>query len=63
MTPQEALAVFEETTGLRIIAVHDPYSDALWWQEADRPDIFTCSVGDRTLHIDELSPTERQPKS
>lgn len=59
MTPEEALALFEETTGLRIVAVHDPYSDAIWWQEQDRPRVFECSVGDRVLHVDELAPRPR----
>ncbi len=56
MTPEQALAAFRDATGLSVAVVHDPVSDALWWAEPDRPDVFVCTVGDRTLHIDELAP-------
>ena len=59
VTAADALAAFQEATGLRVFAVYDRDSDAIWWAEDDRPDVFACSVGDRVLHIDELSPTPR----
>jgi hypothetical protein len=57
MTPEEALKQFEQVTGLRVAAVYDRDSDALWWQLDDRrAGVFECTIGDRTLHIDELGP-------
>lgn len=48
--------------GLRVVALMDEHG-AIWFNDPDlRPDVFRCTVGDRTLHIDELAPPKpRKP--
>ncbi len=54
MTPQQAIEQFETLTGLTIHAVTDR-DGVLWWRRSGGPPVFECTVGDRHLHIDELS--------
>lgn len=56
LTPQEALEQFERTTGFRIHAVTEP-GGTMWWRRGERP-LFECTIGDRCMHIDELSAPE-----
>lgn len=58
MIPNEALNYFEyETMPFKVFALVDE-NGVVWWRTDDGKgkwtDMFECSVGDRTLHINEL---------
>jgi hypothetical protein len=54
ITPQEALEQFERTTGFRIHAATDA-DGTVWWRQPSEQPMFECTIGDRCMHIDELS--------
>lgn len=54
LTPQAALEQFERTTGYRIHAVTDA-GGTVWWRQPVEQPMFECTIGDRCMHIDELS--------
>jgi hypothetical protein len=45
--------------GLKVVALQDS-DGAVWFADDEDPDIFSCLIGDRTMHIDELAGGESQ---
>jgi hypothetical protein len=57
--PGETLNTFEQTTGYRIHAITDT-DGTIWWRTG-APPLFECTIGDRCMHIDELSVDQPDP--